>query len=532
MPIPQVRLETRYEGSAQIRRDEVLLGAGLTGAREGVLAMLSLGAANETGGGTTLRFVHNPALEPEQYSISSGVGGVSVEAGGEAAAIWAAATVAQLLSENAGRLLYGLFEDKPRFGWRGLLMDVCRHFFPIATIYRLVDLLAYYKYNRLHLHLTDDQGFRFESERFPRLNTVGSWRASTLNKRGGPAQDGVPHGGYYTKRELRSLVAYAKARGVEIVPELDLPGHALAMLAAYPALGCFEEPVEVATTFGVSDYSKQLLCAGKEETFSFVCSLLEELMEVFPFPYLHIGGDEAVKDNWKRCEACQRVLREQGLKNERELQGYWLNRVNRFLQERGRTAIVWNDGLCANLDAQITAQFWIPFLSGGAGLTARRVNAGGKAIISHCLRVYYDYPYALTPLKKTYRFEPVLPGIRRREEAGVLGLEAAIWTEWIDSEEKLFFNTLPRLAATAETGWAARQRQPYGDFLRRLQPHYALYERLHLPYAKGVEHPLPPGRRIRGIKTFLFENTHAELDWNESAGTKHRITIKKRRNKR
>ncbi len=522
MPIPQLRRETRYEGNAQIRRDEVFLGAGLAGACEGVLAMLSLGVLAETGGDTTLRFVHNPALEPEQYSISSGVGGVSVDAGGETAAVWAAATIAQLLSENGGRLPYGLFEDKPRFGWRGLLMDVCRHFFPIRTLYRLVDLMAYYKFNRLHLHLSDDQGFRFESERYPLLNRVGSWRKSTLKKRGTLAQDGEAHGGYYTKNELRALVAYARARGVEIVPELDMPGHALSMLAAYPELGCFDEPREVATYFGVSDFSKQLLCAGKEETVAFVCSLLEELMEIFPFPCVHLGGDEAVKDNWKRCPRCQSVMRELGLKNERELQGHFLNRVNRFLRERGRTAIVWNDGLCANLDAQITAQFWIPFLSGGAGLTARRVNAGGKAIISHCLRVYYDYPYALTPLKKTYRFEPILPGIRRKSEANVLGLEAAIWTEWIDSEEKLFFNALPRLAATAETGWSARRRKPYADFQRRLQPHYALYERLNLSYARGVEQPLPLGKRIRGIKTFLQTDSHAELTMNGTGTSEQR----------
>lgn len=511
MPIPNVYRETRYEGSLTIRRDNALFGTGLTGAREGVLAMLALGQPNKQPGETALRFVHNPALEPEQYAISCGVGGASVDAGSETAAIWAAATIAQLLLEHDGRLPYGLVEDKPRFGWRGLLVDVCRHFFPVSMLYRLVDLMAYYKFNRLHLHLSDDQGFRFESERYPRLNSVGSWRKSTLKKHGAAAQDGTPHGGYYTKRELSELVAYAKVHGVEVVPELDMPGHAVAMLAAYPELGCFDEPLEVATHFGVSDYSKQLLCAGKEEAIAFVCTLLEELMEVFPFPYIHIGGDEAVKDNWKRCPRCQSRMREMGLKSERELQGHFLNRVNRFLRERGRSAIVWNDGLCANLDADVTAQFWVPFLSGGAGLTVRRVNAGGAAINSHCLRVYYDYPYALTPLKKTYCFEPILPGIRRRSETGVRGIEAAIWTEWIDSEEKLFFNTLPRLAATAETGWTARANKHYSNFLRRLQPHYALYERLNLPYAKGVERPLTLGKRIRGIKTFLLTDSHAEL---------------------
>ena len=512
MPIPQVLREKQYDGSVTIRCDEALFGVGLAGAREGVLAMLSLGALPAQKGETTLRFVHNPAFEAEQYSISCGVGGVSVEAGSETAAVWAAATVAQLRAEHGGTLPFGFTEDWPRFPWRGLLMDVCRHFFPMDTLLRLIDLMAYYKYNRLHLHLSDDQGFRFESERFPLLNSVGSWRTSTLVRRDGAAkQDGVRHGGYYTKQELRELVAYAKARGIEIVPELDLPGHVLAILAAYPALACFDEPVGLATSFGVSDFSKKLLCAGSEEAFSFACSLWEELLEIFPFETVHIGGDEAVKDDWKRCPKCQRLLREQGLRNERELQGYFLNRISRFLKERGRTAIVWNDGLCGNLDRSIATQFWVPFLSGGAGLTARRVNAGSTAIVSHCLRVYYDYPYALTPLKKTYRMEPVLPCIRKRRAVGVLGVEGAIWTEWIDSEEKLFFNTLPRLAATAETGWAARKRKSYRDFRCRLQPHYALYERLGLRYANNAERPAPLWKRIRGVKTFLCEDTHAEL---------------------
>lgn len=511
MPIPQVQQEMRYSGSVSIDRNAALLGAGLEGAREGILAMFAFGADDKPTGETAVRFVHNPAFQNEQYSISCGVGGVSVEAGSETAAIWAAATIAQEAAEHGGVLPYCLIEDAPRFPWRGLLVDVCRHFFPMRTIYRLVDLMAYYKFNRLHLHLSDDQGFRFESERFPLLNSIGSWRESTLKKRGGAAQDGIRHGGYYTKNELRALGAYAGARGIQIVPELDLPGHALAILAAYPALACFDEPVAVATRFGVSDYSKKLLCAGSEAAFSFACSLLEELLEVFPFEYIHIGGDEAVKSDWKRCPRCQSAMRERGLKNERELQGDFLSRVNRFLKERGRSAIVWNDGLCGSLDMDVAAQFWLPLFHGGAGRTARRVNAGGTAIMSHCLRVYYDYPYALTPLKKTYCYEPILRGIKRKNERNVLGLECAIWTEWIDSEEKLFFNTLPRLAATAETGWTARNNKHYRDFLRRLKPHAALYESLGLPYAKHAGRPMPLPQRIRTIATFLKTDTQIEL---------------------
>ena len=512
MPVPQVQ-SIRFDlGSLAISRTEVLMDPSLEGAREGVLAMLCLGEAEIADGGAVVRMRHNAAFAPERYMLSVGAGGVSIEAGGAEAAVHAAATIAQLIAEHGGVLPFCLVEDEPRFGWRGLLIDVCRHFFPMTTLYRLVDLMAYYKYNRLHLHLSEDQGFRFESERFPRLNSVGSWRASTQEKHNGKTeQDGIRHGGYYTKEELCALVAYAKARGIEIVPELDMPGHALAILAAYPALSCFHEPVEVATRFGVTDFSKTLFCAGSEETYTFLFSLLDELMEIFPFPFLHIGGDEAVKDDWKRCDTCQSLRRAQGLKNERELQGYFLNRVIAHLEQRGRRAIVWNDGLCQALTTSAVAQYWTPFFIEGRGRTARHIRAGGQAIMSAYFHTYDDLPYATVPLKAAYEYEPVFDNLTREQEENVLGVEAALWTEWIDTEDKLFFNLLPRLAATAEAGWVKR-KEPYRAFLKRLPPHYALYERLGLTYAKHAEQPLPLWKRIAGTITFLSKETHAELN--------------------
>jgi hexosaminidase len=335
-------------------------------------------------------------------------------------------------------------------------------------------------------------------------------------------RDGVPHGGYYTKAELRELVRYAKSRGIEIVPEIDMPGHALSMIAAYPELACFEEPVEVATRFGVTDFSKKLFCAGSEKTFEFLFSLLDEVLEIFPFSYVHIGGDEAVKSEWKRCERCQKIMRKQGLKNERELQGYFLNRVIDYLALHGRSAIVWNDGLCDTLDKRAICQYWTPLAHGGKAEVARYVNAGGKAILSPVTRVYYDYPYAATPLKKTYEHHPTLRGIRREQQANILGVEAALWTEWVDSEDKLFFNTLPRLAATSETGWVAGKRASYDDFLRRLEPHDRLYDRLGLMHARLAEKPMSMLKRVQGSLTFLTKETHAELiDQQKQAKPEH-----------
>lgn len=512
MTIPQVRKQTTQPGTILVNRRAVWLDAALEDAREGVLAVLGLGEANPGEAGVMIRFRMNAALEPEQYSITTGRKDVIVEAGGISGAVYAASIIAQRCAAHDDTLSYGEIEDAPTYPWRGLLVDVCRHFFPIQTLKTIVDLLAYYKYNRLHLHLSEDQGFRFESERFPLLNSVGSYRKSTFVKHADfKGQDGVPHGGYYTKAELRELVRYAQARGIEIVPEIDMPGHALSMIAAYPDLACVSEPVEVATRFGVTDFSKKLFCAGSEKTFEFLFSLLDEVMEIFPFPYLHIGGDEALKSEWKRCERCQRVMREQGLKDERELQGYFLNRVIGHLASRGREAIVWNDGLCDGLDPRAIVQHWTPWFLEGPGRTIRRVNAGGRAILSPYLHLYYDYPYAMTPLKKTFGYRPTLRGVRKKNQANFLGVEAAIWTEWVDSEEKLFFNMLPRLAATAETGWAARKKPYYDRFTLELEPHYRLYERLGLTYAKHAEKPLPLCQRIRGVLTFAKDETHAEL---------------------
>ncbi|HWQ06502.1 MAG TPA: beta-N-acetylhexosaminidase [Feifaniaceae bacterium] len=513
MPIPMPKQYQPLEGPVAFQAKTVCLDPALERVREGILAMLALaGSVDE---GSAVRFVKNDSLGREAYALTCDEKGVLAEAGGEAGAVHAAAAIAQLALENGGVLPACTISDEPRFGWRGLTLDVCRHSFPMRTVKQLVDLLAFYRFNRLHLHLSDDQGFRFESERFPLLNAVGSRRESTLVRRNGrDEQDGIPHSGYHTKAELRELVAFCKARGVEIVPEIDMPGHALAMIASYPELACFmdeQNPVHVATSFGVSEFSKVLLCAGNEKTFDFIFALLDEVMEIFPFEYFHLGGDEAVKDEWKRCPKCQKVLHAQGLKNEHELQGWLISRVSRYLASRGKKTIIWNDGLCKSLDPGIVCQYWRPFLAGGKRSAAAYANAGERVIGSDFLHMYFDYPYAATPLKKTFYYEPVLKGVKKACRGNIVGMECAVWTEWIDTEEKLFFNALPRLAAAAEAGWSSNQRRSYRDFTRRLAAHYKLYDRLGLTSAKNAEKTLPLWTRIRIAWDFLKRNTHIEL---------------------
>jgi len=513
IPIPE---RSEIFGKAWTRPAGLLVDEALAGTRAGIRALLPDLPDGEGAAGPAVRFSLDESLGAERYRLVCGESGAAAEAGDAAAAVFAAATVRQLLEENGGRIPRCSIEDGPRFGWRGVCMDVCRHFFPAETLRKLIDVMALYKYNRLHLHLSDDQGFRFGSERFPLLAAVGSQRKSTLVKRGaGAVQDGAPHGGYYTKDELRDLVRYAKARGIEIVPEIDVPGHALAMLAAYPELMCFPEPVEVATSFGVSDFSRKLLCAGSERVYEFLFSLLDELTEVFPFGYVHLGGDEAVKTEWARCPRCRAAIKEHGLGGGRELQGWMLSRLSRHLEARGRRAIVWNDGLSGALDRNVVCQYWTPFFIENKRRAVRWVNDGGEMIWSGFLHVYFDYPYAVTPLKKTYRSEPVPRGILPGRSSGVLGAECAAWTEWIDTEEKLFFNLLPRLAAAAEAMWSPKAKREYRGFLSRLQPHYRLYERLGLPYARRMENSLPIWKRIAELRTFFRRDTHAELAGNQ-----------------
>lgn len=514
MPLPGVKDIHISGGFAPFGAAGANLDPALKGAREGVLAMFALSDA-PADGGAAARIVLDASLGEEEYTLEADEQGARVRAGGAAGAVHAAATIAQLCLEHGGRLPCCALRNAPYAPWRGLLLDVSRHFFGVETVKKIADLLAFYRFNRLHLHLSDDQGFRMESERFPLLNTVGSVRESTLVRRNGKeGQDGLPHGGFYTKAELRELVRYCKARGIEIVPEIDMPGHALAILAAYPELACFTDganPIRVATRFGVTDFSKILLCAGNEKTYEFLCSLLDEVMEVFPFEYVHLGGDEAVKENWERCPKCQAKKRELGLPDERELQGWFLNRMKTHLLSRGRRAVVWNDGLCNALDKDFVCQYWTPFFIENKRRVVEWVNRGGRMLGSAMLRVYFDYPYAATPLRKTFFYNPVPRGVKKRNADNVLGTECAVWTEWIDTEEKLFFNLLPRLSAAAESGWSAPRGRNWRAFLQALPKHYALYARLGLPYARHAERTLPLWRRLRIVKRFLKEDTHVEL---------------------
>lgn len=346
-------------------------------------------------------------------------------------------------------------KDKPRFEYRGFMLDIVRHFFGKDIICELIDVLALAKCNVMHLHLSDNQGYRLESKAFPILNEKGNFRKGTRG-------DGKPVGGYLKASEVEEIVAYAAERYIEIVPEIDLPGHTVAMLAAMPEMGCTGEVFDVAERFGIDD---RILCVGREENYPVIEKILEEVAAMFPSKYFHIGGDEVPKTKWENCDKCKGVLKREGLSNFEHLQGYFTNRVTAMLKKFGKTAIVWNEALYSGmLDKSAVCQYW------SDGKKAERVvsaaREGRKIIVSRCTAYYLDYPYGMNKLKSVYNFEP-LSLFDEASKKNVLGIEAPLWTEYVDTRAKIHYQVFPRLFAVAESGWSSSQKD-YKDFIDRL----------------------------------------------------------------
>lgn len=366
--------------------------------------------------------------------------------------------------------------DEPRFGWRGVLLDCCRHFLDVPTIERVLDLMSLHKLNRLHWHLTEDQAWRLAIAARPRLAEVAAWRTD---------QDGARYGGFYTQDEARHVVAYAAARGITVVPEIEMPGHSQAALAAYPELGCRGDTLAVQTAWGVWP---DVFCAGSEATFAFLAEVLDEVLAIFPSEFIHVGGDECPKDRWRECPRCQERIRVEGLRDEAELQSWFVRRIERWLAERGRRLIGWDEILEGGLAPGATVQSWRGFE--GAVAAARQ---GHDTVVSPTSHAYFDYDLGSIDLAAVYAFEPVPPELTVDEARHVLGGEMNLWTEHAPQavvDERLF----PRLCAMSEVLWS--RRPPHADragrdvkdpatvgrdlddLWRRLASHYQRLDRL------------------------------------------------------
>ncbi len=428
-----------------------------------------------------------PALGPEAYQIDTRPEEVSLRAGDAAGMFYGIQTLLQLLEGDQWTAC--TLRDAPRFAWRGMHLDVSRHFFTVAEIKRYIDLLALYKMNTFHWHLTDDQGWRIESKKYPLLTEVGAFRSETLIGRpsANMQYDGQRYGGFYTQAEVRELVAYAAARHITIVPEIEMPGHSLAALAAYPQYACTPGPFAVARSWGVFD---DVYCAGKDATFDFLTDVLDEVMDLFPGSYLHIGGDECPKTRWSACAACQARMQAEGLADEHALQSYFIQRIERHVNARGRKIIGWDEILEGGLAPNAAVMSW---RGTDGGIAA--AQAGHYAVMSPGNPCYFDHyqakpvenePLAIccyNPLEAVYAYEPVPTALSEAEAAFILGAQGNVWTEYMPSFEQVTYMALPRMAALAEVLWTPPGQKDYPHFLQRLRRHSRELDALGYRYA-------------------------------------------------
>lgn len=416
------------------------------------------------------------AMEEEAYQLKVTENHILLKAGNDHGFSNGLVTLFWLVAASRDRQVECCrIEDRPGHGYRGFMLDVCRHFFPVDEVKRVLEQMALLKLDKFHFHLSDDQGFRIESRRFPELNVIGSVRRETYG-------DGIPHGGFYTQEELRELVEYAAQRYIEVIPEIDLPGHTTAIIASYPEFSCSGKPAQVATQFGIW---QRILCAGKEETYAFLEELLGEICGLFPSPYFHIGGDEAPKEEWTKCPDCGRVMREQGYTDYEQLQAYFTGRLVDILKKCGKQAIGWNETVYSGeLDPSCITQYWQD--DKGESRTFCETAKGRKFICSNTQNFYFDYPYATTPMKATYWYEPNIKGKAIPEE-NVLGVEAPLWTESVQDEKRLEHMIFPRMGALAENAWTMADNRDFEDFLNRLKVYNGLQDAFGIHYAPAKE---------------------------------------------
>ena len=401
------------------------------------------------------------------------------------------------VGNNIGKveLPAGVINDWPRFAYRGMHLDVSRHFFPIDSIKVYIDAMALHNLNKFHFHLTDDQGWRFEVKKYPKLTEIGAWRDGTLIGKS-MAYDTIRHGGFYTQEELRNLVKYAEERHITIIPEIDLPGHQLAALASYPELGCTGGPYEVWKRWGVSE---DVICAGNEEAMQFLEDVLLEVMDVFPSEYIHIGGDEVPRDRWKKCPKCQAKIKELGIKDDKEhssedyLQSYVMARMERFIESHGRHIIGWDEMLDGELAPNATVMSW---RGSDGGYKAAKMQH--NVIMTPCNYLYFDYYQSLdtdnepeagggfNSVKKVYSFEPIPEGLTEDEEKYILGPQANIWTEYTSEFNVLLYRMLPRIGALAEVQWCNPEQKHYDDFVKREYRLSKLYDLYKWRYATHI----------------------------------------------
>lgn len=449
-------------------------------------------------------FLKDANLAEEEYSIDITKANCIVRASSYNGFLYAIQTLKQLTSVNifgnepnpAEKFLFPCvkIQDKPRFGYRGMHLDCSRHFFSVEEVKKYLDIMALYKLNRFHWHLTDDQGWRVEIKKYPKLTEVGAFRNGTVIKKDWGSNDGVRYGGYYTQEQMKDIVAYAGKLGIVVIPEIDLPGHMMGALAGYPELGCTGGPYEVWTRWGISE---QVLCPGKEAMFSFLEDVFTELMDIFPSEYIHIGGDECPKTEWEKCPACQARIKQLGIKAdghhsaEQFLQSYVTARVQKFLNDHGRRIIGWDEVLEGELAEGATVMSWRG-TEGGIKASAM----GFDVIMTPNTYCYFDYyqsedqdkePFGIggfLPWDKVYSYEP-LEGLNDSQQKHILGVQANLWTEYVATPEHLEYMLLPRMNALSEVQWCVPENKDIERFKAAMEAEsFKIFDILGYNYRK------------------------------------------------
>ena len=433
-------------------------------------------------GDNNIIFIYDGSLKAEGYILDITPENIIIKSKDGAGAFYAVQTLKQIVPVQAFETPIDLatlpfpimtVSDEPHFPYRGFMLDCSRHFWSVDAIKEVLDILAMHKMNRFHWHLTEDQGWRIEIKKYPLLTEVGSLREQTTTGHN-EGLDGIPYGGYYTQKDIKEIVRYAKERFITIIPEIEIPGHSLGALSAYPDLGCRGESGNY-KTWSYWGVSNQIACAGKETTFKFWKNVLNEVMKLFPGEYIHIGGDEAPRDEWKECELCQQRIKDNNLKNEAELQSYVNARIEEILKKKGRKLIGWDEILEGGVSKDATIMSWRG--SEGGIAAAKKGNYVIMSPNSHC---YFDYRQttdrkdeldsngSYIPLRKAYMYNPY-EGLAESEQKYILGVQANLWTEYVTTPMQLQYKTLPRLAAIAEIGWSnpAPEKKDVEEFIGR-----------------------------------------------------------------
>ena len=449
----------------------------------------------------SINLVINEAIEnPEGYKLTVVPDKITIEGGLESGVFYGIQTLRKsmpaLAHETAIEFPAVTIEDAPRFKYRGMMLDVSRHFFPIDSVKQYIDILALHNMNTLHWHLSDDQGWRIEIKKYPELTRIGSQRKETVIGHNSGKYDGTPYGGFYTQDQIREVIDYAAKRFITIIPEIDMPGHQLAALTSYPELGCTGGPYEVWTQWGVSE---DVICAGNEKSMQFLEDVLGEIIDLFPSEYIHVGGDECPKVRWKTCPKCQARIKQEGIKSdskhsaEEYLQSYVISRMEKFVESKGRHIIGWDEILEGGLAPNATVMSWRG-MAGGIEAAKQHHNV----IMTPNTYLYFDYyqttdvanePLAIggyVPLERVYSLEPVPAALSSEEQKYIIGVQANLWTEYIPTFSQVEYMVLPRMAALSEVQWCSPEKKNYPQFLNRLFDLTGIYDQQGYNYGKHI----------------------------------------------